>query len=268
MDSLRQLQDNWEGYAELDPLWAICVDSEKRGNKWTEAEFFETGIREVGRVMQYLSTLGLSPEVNAPALDFGCGVGRLTRALSQFFVECCGVDISSTMIELAREFHRDNKHCNFWLNETDSLSKFQDQHFGFIYTSIVLQHIPKKYARNYLTEFVRVLKPGGILVFQVPDKDRTGMLEKIRNFVGFRARLNRLLGRKNLGTFHMGMHCIQEKEIRRLLSGSRAKIIDVQLTNSTDGSFNGDLKFLDKEPSRGFVSKQYCVIKGAPSPKL
>lgn len=43
MSSLSKLQENWEGFAQADPLWAICVDSLKRGNRWTQEEFFATG---------------------------------------------------------------------------------------------------------------------------------------------------------------------------------------------------------------------------------
>lgn len=36
------------------------------------------------------------------ALDFGCGVGRLMRALSGYFTHCPGVDISERMVREAR----------------------------------------------------------------------------------------------------------------------------------------------------------------------
>jgi hypothetical protein len=68
-------------------------------------------------------------------------------------------------------------------------------------------------------------------------------------------------GLKNLDAFHMAMHCIPENEVRGILSGQPVKIMDVKLTNSSSGGFNGNLKFLDQEPERGFVSKQYCVVK-------
>src|SRR5277367_1619259 len=140
MTSLSEIQENWEGFAQADPLWAILVDSQKRGGRWSKDEFFATGDREIKTVIEYVRTLGLSPFKTDASLDFGCGVGRLTRALSQYFDECWGVDISRTMIQLAKDFHGGNSHCNFWLNEVDDLRRFADGYFGFIYTSIVLQH--------------------------------------------------------------------------------------------------------------------------------
>lgn len=242
-------------------MWAICVDSGRLGNRWTQEEFFETGNTEVSRVIDYVRSLGLTPDSAAAALDFGCGVGRLTRALTRYFHECWGVDISPTMIRLAQEFNQDREGCHFWLNEGDDLKKFPDESFGFIYSSIVLQHIKRKYAGRYLVELTRVLKAGGIFVFQVPEREKAPVIARLRNRIGFRRRINRLLGRKNLGAFHMAMHCFSEKDIRALLSGRPVRIVDVKLTNSSTGGFNGNLQFLDREPEQGFVSKQYCLVK-------
>jgi SAM-dependent methyltransferase len=271
MASLDKLQKNWESYAQADPLWAICTDRAKRGGRWTKDEFFATGDREIGKIMEYLRSQGLSPDRNTAALDFGCGVGRLTQALSQYFDECSGVDISPTMIQLAKSFHSANPRCSFFLNPVDDLRQFPDGHFGFIYTSITLQHIPKHCIRGYLLELIRVLTPGGIFVFQVLDKSR--ILQKVkRNLRSLQCYANRLLGRNGVGSLKMEMNCISENEIRQLFSGYGVSIVDVRFTNSTDRSFNGDIQFVEQEPNRGHISKQYCVVKDEisclPQPRL
>lgn len=266
MSSLNKLQDNWEGFAKVDPLWSICSDSQRLGNKWTKEEFFATGQIEIGRVIEHVLSLGLTLDRAASALDFGCGVGRLTRVLAQHFRQCQGVDISPTMIRMAKEFNQDLPGCQFQLNERDDLRLFPDGTFGFIYTSIVLQHIPRKLVERYLLELTRVLKPGGTFVFQVPESQKTPVIRQLRTKVALRRRLNRFLGRKNVYAFHMAMHCFPEKDIRKLFAGQPVRVVDVKLTNSSTGSFNGDLRFLDQEPRQGFVSKQYCLVKtGSPS---
>lgn len=260
MNSLRKLQENWEGFAQADPLWAICVDPLKRDRKWNKEEFFTTGKLEIGRVMTYLRSLGVIPDASSVALDFGCGVGRLTQALAGLFRECWGVDISPTMIHLAQEFNR-NPQCHFHLNETGDLRNLADDHFEFIYSSIVLQHIPRRHVEGYLREFIRVLKPGGVLVFQVPEKEKAPVVSRLRNKIGFRRRITRLQRKRTVEAFHMEMHCIPEVQIRQLLGREPVCIRDVRFTNSSTGSFNGNLEFLEREPEIGFVSKQYCVIK-------
>src|SRR5262249_40516181 len=86
-------------------------------------------------------------------------------------------------------------------------------------------------------------------------------LYRLRNRVGFRRKMTRLRGIKTVDAFHMEMHCVSEDKIRELLSGWPVRIIDVKLTNSSMAGFNGNLEFLDREPDRGFISKQYCLIK-------
>jgi len=260
MKSLQELQRTWEGLAQQDPLWAICTDPAKQNKRWSREEFFATGKNEVGVVMRCIAELGVSVDGKAPALDFGCGVGRLSRALAEHFTECWGVDISPRMITLAKEFNCDLPQCRFLLNEQDRLEGLQDNYFGFIYSSIVLQHMAERYIRKYLAELVRVLRPGGVLVFQLPDKLHGSALIRIRAKVALRARLNSVL--RNQEPRGMEMQCIGELTVRKFIEASGARVVDVRLTNSAEPSFSGNLQYLKEEPQLGFVSKQYCVVKG------
>src|SRR5689334_14843559 len=260
MKSLQELQRTWEGLAQADPLWAICTDPAKQNKRWSRDEFFATGKNEVGVVLRCIAELGLSVDLKAPALDFGCGVGRLTRALAEHFAECWGVDISPTMITLAKEFNHDLPQCQFLLNERDTLESLQDNYFGFIYTSIVLQHMAERYILKYIAELVRVLRPGGVLVFQLPDSLRGTALTRIRARVALRARLNSFFRKQE--PRGMEMHCIRETAVRQLVQASGARVVDVRLTNSSEPGFGGNLQYLTEEPQSGFMSKQYCVVKG------
>ena len=259
MKSLEELQRNWEGFAQTDPLWAICTDPNKRHNQWSREEFFATGKNEIDVVLGCVAEVGAPIERNSPALDFGCGVGRLTRAMAEHFPECWGVDISPTMIALAQQFNQDIPQCRFLLNEKNNLEALQDNYFGFIYTSIVLQHIGPPFNRKYIAELVRVLKPGGTLVFQLPDRLCGGMIRKLRAKLALRSRLKSLVGRGKL--FNMEMHCLEEATISKLVRDCDARVVDVRLTNSTDLSFSGKLQYLKQASESGYVSKQYCVVK-------
>ena len=81
---LTQLKKNWNELATKDALWSILPDPKKKNNKWQLEEFFRTGEKEALNVLKELEFLGL--EINhGRCLDFGCGVGRLTQALGNFF---------------------------------------------------------------------------------------------------------------------------------------------------------------------------------------
>ncbi|MGE5323780.1 MAG: class I SAM-dependent methyltransferase [Actinomycetota bacterium] len=260
MSSLQQLQKTWEGLAQSDPFWAICSDPERRQGRWSREEFFATGKHEIDCVLECVRSLELAIDRGAPALDFGCGVGRLTRALAAYFPECHGVDISPTMIRLAEEFNQDMPQCKFLVNKRRDLSNFEDGYFGFVYSSIVLQHMAPRYSRRYLQEMVRVTRPGGILVFQVLDDLRVGFVPRLRQKIGIRRNLRRFAHGQN-GHCSIDLYWLGEAQVRHVLQAAGARVIDVRYTNSADPAFNGKLQYLESGPSHGWVSKQYCAIK-------
>lgn len=159
---------DWEDLSRLDPFWAILSDPSKQFGGWDREEFLERGTEDVARVMERAAALG-HPHGRESALDFGCGAGRLTRALSGHFAACTGVDISEPMIDLARELNADREGCRFVVNTQPDLGLFEDASFDLVLTEIVLQHLPGRTAiLTYVREFVRVLRPGGLLEFQLP----------------------------------------------------------------------------------------------------
>jgi SAM-dependent methyltransferase len=163
--------DFWETAAQRDPLWAILSDPAKKGRRWTPAEFFATGRREITLLMYQLRQLGHVP-ASGRALDFGCGVGRLSQALGIFFAEVIGVDVSPTMLRLAAQANRTPDRVRYVLNQSDDLQQFSSKSFDFIYSDIVLQHVAPVAARQFIAEFLRVAKRGGIVVFQIPSHRR------------------------------------------------------------------------------------------------
>jgi SAM-dependent methyltransferase len=158
----------WNELAEIDPLWAILSWDDKRRGTWDLEEFLGTGDAEINFALDLAAGLGL-PTRNDAALDFGCGVGRLTRPLAGRFVHCEGVDISPRMVELAAKYNDDVSNVRFVVNTEPHLELYEDKSFDFIYTNRVLQHLPSDHAiRSILSEFCRLLAPGGVLCFGVP----------------------------------------------------------------------------------------------------
>lgn len=99
-------------------------------------------------------------------LDFGCGKGRNVRNLKKFnFKRVDGVDISTGNINDCRSKIPDSL---FYLNNGVNLSEIEDETYNFVMSTIVFQHIPVHDIRyQLLGEILRVLKPGGLLSFQM-----------------------------------------------------------------------------------------------------
>jgi SAM-dependent methyltransferase len=165
--ALEDLREVWEDWAREDPMWAILSVPGKTDRRWNPEEFFSTGRDEIRDVMATLTAKGIQVKTGR-CLDFGCGVGRLTQGLAEFFSNCDGVDISPTMVEQARRWNKFPDRCHYHNNDRPDLSIFGDKSFDFIYSNIVLQHIEPEISQGYIREFVRLLSDDGLAVFQVP----------------------------------------------------------------------------------------------------
>ena len=163
---LQRLKENWDALGRQDAL-GVILSYPLRVNDWRIEEFFETGEREIREVLDAGGRFGV-PAERRTALDFGCGVGRLTQAMCGYFERCHGVDIAPSMLEVAEQLNRHGERCRYHLNDSPTLAMFDDGAFDFVYSNITLQHIEPAYSRRYIAEFVRVLRPGGLLVFQLP----------------------------------------------------------------------------------------------------
>lgn len=217
----------WEKLAQNDPLWAILSDPAKRGGGWKVDEFFATGAREIAELMTYLDRV--APGIGRDrALDFGCGIGRVTRPLAAHFARVTGMDISPSMVEAAREYAAKapahGGECEYVVNSGTKLDDIDDATFDLIYSAITLQHIPTTAALGYLKEFVRVLKPGGVAVFQLPARRRPSL----------KTRVGWLLPRSVRAKRHSGiqMHGALRGDVLSALAMAGGEVIDVQRDHS------------------------------------
>ena len=239
--SLGSLNRDWDDLATLDPLWAILSHKDRKFGKWELNEFFSTGKDEIEKIMKTTEELGY-PTGGDVALDFGCGVGRLTRFLAKNFRQCYGVDISEIMIAKAREFNSSIQNCKFIPYTGEDLQMFKDDCLDFIYTSLVLQHLPdKKMIKSYISEFIRTLKKGGLLVFQLPHsfpiKHKAVHVKRLvyvlLNSLGF----NKKFIFKKLNLTSMRLNFIPENEVIEFLESKGATVLKIQI-NSAGGVLN------------------------------
>lgn len=246
--NIERLQNNWDAFGKTDPFWAIVSNPKKKNNKWKRDEFFETGKTEINRVMKRVEEAGWQfPRKRA--LDFGCGVGRLTQALSSYFDEVSGVDIAPSMITLADEYNQYFQKCRYYQHSSNDLSIFPDNYFDFIYSNITLQHMEPKYSSIYIKEFIRVTSPGGLIVFQLLSRKKHIMQGKITlkqavillipQFI-----FNTLL--KICNKPIMEMYGMPKKDVVELIAKNKAKILSID-DNRNAGAWESFLYFVEKQ---------------------
>ena len=229
--SLQRHRQAWEDLGRVDPMWGVLNHASRRHGRWDPADFFATGERDIAALMKSAEELGL-PRARRVALDFGCGVGRLTRSLASHFESYVGVDISEPMLAQARKWNRDCTRCRFVLNTAGDLQPFDSASVDLIYTRYVLQHLPSSaLVQSYLSEFVRLLCPEGLLVFQLPTRidlihrfqPRRRLYTLLRR-LGISERL--LLGRLELTPILM--RAMPEAEVTRFISSLGARVARVE----------------------------------------
>lgn len=179
--NLKQLQNRWDALARKDAYWAVLTEPQKEGGNWSKEEFVRTGELDVARVLDRLSTVNCTPAFGA-ALDFGCGVGRLTSALSGRFERVDGIDISPEMIERARALRAWPESVKFLQCADPTVSILASNQYDFVLSLIALQHIPEGSALHYVESICRVLNPGGVAYLQMATflaTDSRATLEKL-----------------------------------------------------------------------------------------
>jgi SAM-dependent methyltransferase len=125
--------------------------------------FFETGRRIVADA---LDDPRLAPRRRGLAVEIGSGLGRVCLALAERFDEVVGIDIAPEMVRRARELVRDPR-VRFELGDGGSLRVTGDQTADLVLSFTVFQHIPDPaVTERYIHEAGRVLRQGGVLVFQ------------------------------------------------------------------------------------------------------
>jgi SAM-dependent methyltransferase len=248
----RQRRD-WEELAEFNPEWAVLSEPDARFEGWDIDEFFRRGAEQIERTMAVAAGLGV-PRRHGTVLDFGCGVGRLSRELGRRFDRYVGVDISAGMIERARALNGDFANCEFIVNERPDMVRFGDGEFDAVVSFIVLQHIPDRdLIRRYIAEFARVLAPGGLIAFQLPSEMPLIYRALWRKRL---YRVARALGMSverahRLGLDNMTMQALPVDDVRRTLRGADCDVIRVDSEQAMHGS----------TPIRGSVSTDYYATR-------
>lgn len=100
-----------------------------------------------------------------PVADLGCGPGRVTAHLAALGLDVHGVDLSTSMVDLARRTYPGLRFDEGSMTDLD----LDDGALAGIVAWYSVIHTPTNRLPEVFTEFARVLRPGGelLLAFQV-----------------------------------------------------------------------------------------------------
>ena len=110
-----------------------------------------------------------------PLLDVGCGRGEWLDLMQESSIRAYGVDLNTRMLEDAREKSLDARHAH----GTDHLAGLPAASLGAVTGFHIVEHLPFAEVISLFDQALRVLVPGGLLIFETPNPEniRVGSLD-------------------------------------------------------------------------------------------
>ena len=119
------------------------------------------------RVTFYLPFLASAHagEKGRPILDLGCGRGEWLELLKENKLDALGVDLNSAMIAQCKEHGLDVIHRD----AIDYMRSLRASSYGGVTGFHIIEHLPFETLMDFFREARRILKPGGIAIFESPN---------------------------------------------------------------------------------------------------
>jgi ubiquinone/menaquinone biosynthesis C-methylase UbiE len=174
-------QKTWNKFGKIAPYYSVLVAEEfKPENLSAEnlATFFDSGNEHVSRLMEMIREFRpqFTPQT---AVDFGCGVGRVTLALAKISSRVLAVDVSESMLEEARKNCSNQGANNVTFMTTADFLRQPDASADFVHSFIVLQHIRPSSGYQLIQKLISTLQEGGIGAIHVTFSDKRPLLRRL-----------------------------------------------------------------------------------------
>jgi SAM-dependent methyltransferase len=135
--------------------------------EWDADSFLASGEEDFARLVAPALERGRISASGKVMIELGCGAGRMTRSFARRFERVYAFDVSQEMLHRARQIHPHQDNVLWLLGNGADLSCVRTGAADFIFSYLVLQHLPSKaLVLQYVREMLRILKPGGAFLFQ------------------------------------------------------------------------------------------------------
>ncbi|MGZ5446389.1 MAG: class I SAM-dependent methyltransferase [Thermoanaerobaculia bacterium] len=216
----RGYREDWRELARREPYYAVLTDRRfLRENLDDDGrrEFFASGDADVEALLATIAESVDRPFAPSTALDFGCGVGRLTLPLARRVPRVVGCDIAPDMVAEARRNASalGVGHATF----VTSLDEVSAQRFDLICSLIVFQHIPVREGLATLSDLLGLLAPGAVVAIHFPIRRPGSIVRRLarraRAAMPFVHRVAQRLAGDSMKLPYMQMNAYDVREVVR-----------------------------------------------------
>ena len=97
--------DVWQELGQDMPHWSVLSSDQFRPDKISrfQDEFFDSGAVDVDVLLSALARTGIDLREIGRVVEFGCGLGRVTKFLAEQFAHVSAIDISNSHLLLAKQ---------------------------------------------------------------------------------------------------------------------------------------------------------------------
>ena len=165
-----RIAGEWRSLGETEPHWSVLTNDDFRQENLAanKSRFYRGGQQAVNAYLHFPRRAGIATSFDR-ALDFGCGVGRLTFGLAPFAREVVGVDISPPHLRLAARRAGNLSITNVRFEVIEAVADLDRYRgFDFVISIIVLQHNPPPVMAALYAKLLAALAPGGVAIVQMP----------------------------------------------------------------------------------------------------
>ena len=162
---MRDTDADWREIGRSEPYYGVLTHAKflrQNLNAAALTEFYESGRQDVASLLDRIRTTFNGSFRPLRAIDFGCGVGRMTLAMGEYVEQVFGVDISPHMIAEA-EKHRAERRITSVVFQ----GNLPREPVDWVNSCVVFQHIPPERGYNILAELLGCLRSGGVATIHI-----------------------------------------------------------------------------------------------------
>jgi len=222
-EGIKKIRVVWTHLGDKDAHYSVITNPQYRSENLASniADFWQSGKVEATIAVDIFKRY--QPDSNLKKLicvEYGCGVGRVTFGLADYFSQTYGYDVSDSHLQHAEDTVKERKLDHISFNHRADSFMQPIEKCDLFYSKIVFQHNPPPIILCLIKQALTALNINGIAMFQVPVYK-----------ANYEFKINDWLAEES--KFEMEMHCLPQHYIFQTIAEHGCIPLEIWEDNST-----------------------------------